>query len=87
MGKGSSRRPREVDLGTFEKNWENIFGRNNRNNQPEPGDRVHNEERTEIRHSESFSDRIGKSTEDSKSNTDERRVGKRSIKGSLRIQS
>jgi len=86
MGKGSSRRPRQVDLGTFEKNWENIFGRNNRNNQSELGDRVHNEERTEIRHSKSFSDRIGKSTEDSKSNTDERRVGKRSIKGSIRIQ-
>ena len=86
MGKGSSRRPREVDLGTFEKNWENIFGRNNRNNQPEPGDRVHNEERSEVCSIQSFADRIGKSTEDSKINTDERRVGKRSIKGSIRIQ-
>ena len=86
MGEGSSRRPREVDQQTFENNWENIFGRNNRNNQPEPGDRVHNEERSEVCSIQSFADRIGKSTEDSKINTDERRVGKRSIKGSLRIQ-
>ena len=86
MGKGSSRRPREVDQQTFENNWENIFGRNNRNNKPESGDRVHNEERSEVCNIQSFSDRIGKSTEDSKSNLDERRVGKRSIKGSLRIQ-
>jgi len=86
MSKGSGRRPREVDLETFENNWENIFGRNNRNNQPKSSDRVHNEERTEVRNSQSFSDRIGKSSEDSKSNTDERRVRKRSLKGSLRIQ-
>ena len=86
MSKGSARRPREVDQQTFESNWENIFGRNNRNNQPESSDRVHNEERREVCNSESFSDRIGKSSEDSKSNTDERRVGKRSFKGSLRIQ-
>ena len=86
MSKGSGRRPREVDLETFENNWEKIFGRNNRNNQPESSDRVHNEERTEVRNSQSFSDRIGKSSEDSKSNTDERRVRKRSLKGSLRIQ-
>lgn len=86
MSKGSGRRPREVDLETFENNWEKIFGRNNRNNQPESSDRVHNEERTEVRNSQSFSDRIGKSSEDSKSNADERRVGKRSLKGSLRIQ-
>ena len=86
MSKGSERRPREVDLETFENNWEKIFGRNNRNNQPESSDRVHNEERTEVRNIQSFSDRIGKSSEDSKSNTDERRVRKRSLKGSLRIQ-
>lgn len=86
MSKGSNRRPREVDLETFENNWEKIFGRNNRNNQPEFSDRVHNQERTEVRNSQSFSDRIGKSSEDSKSNTDERRVRKRSLKGSLRIQ-
>jgi len=86
MSKGSGRRPREVDLETFENNWEKIFGRNNRNNQPKSSDRVHNEERTEVRNSQSFSDRIGKSSEDSKSNTDERRVRKRSLKGSLRIQ-
>ena len=86
MSKGSGRRPREVDQQTFENNWENIFGRNNRNNKPESSYRVHNEERTEVCNSQSFSDRIGKSSEDSKSNTDERRVGKRSLKGSLRIQ-
>lgn len=86
MSKGSGRRPREVDLETFQNNWEKIFGRNNRNNQSESSDRVHNEERTEIRNIQSFSDRIGKSSEDSKSNANERRVGKRSGKGSLRIQ-
>jgi len=86
MSKGSGRRPREVDLETFEKNWESIFGRNNRDNQPAQSGGIHTEERTAIRNSESFSDRIGKSTEDSKSNADERGKRKRSIKGSLRIQ-
>jgi len=86
MSKGSGRRPREVDLETFNKNWESIFGRNNRDNQSTQSGGVHTETRTTVRNSESFSDRIGKSTEDCKSNADERRVGKRSLKGSLRIQ-
>ena len=86
MSKGSGRRPREIDLRTFEKNWENIFGRNNRNDKPAQGDRLHNEECTTVRDSEGIQDRSGEPAEDSKVNADERGKRKRSGKGSLRIQ-
>jgi len=86
MSKGSGRRPSEVDLETFNKNWENIFGRNNRNNKPSQSDSIHSGECKRLLDSQGEQDRVGTFTEDSKSNTDERRVWKRSLKGSLRTQ-
>jgi len=86
MSKGSGRRPSEVDLETFNKNWENIFGRNNRNNKPSQSHSIHSGECKRLLDSQGEQDRVGTPTEDSKSNTDERRVGKRSLKGSLRTQ-
>jgi len=86
MSKGSGRRPSEVDLETFNKNWENIFGRNNRNNKPSQSDSIHSGECKRLLDSEGEQDRVGAPIENSKSNTDERRIGKRSLKGSLRTQ-
>jgi len=86
MSKGSGRRPSEVDLETFNKNWENIFGRNNRNNRSTQSNSLHNGSCESILDSQGKQNRVGTFTEDSKSNTDERRVGKRSLKGSLRTQ-
>jgi len=86
MSKGSGRRPSEVDLETFEKNWENIFGRNNRNNKPSQSDSIHSGECKRLLYSQGEQNRVGTPTEDSKSNFNERRIGKRSIKGSLRTQ-
>jgi len=89
MSKGSGRRPREVELETFNKNWENIFGRdkrNNRDNQSSQSDSIHSGKRTEVCHSKSFSSGVGKSTEDSKVNADERGKRKRGGKGSLCVQ-
>ena len=86
MSKGSGRRPSEVDLETFNKNWENIFGRNNTNNRSTQGNSLHNGSCEPILDSEGEQNRVGTPTEDSKSNFNERRVGKRSLKGSLRTQ-
>jgi len=86
MSKGSGRRPSEVDLETFEKNWENIFGRNNRNNKPSQSHSIHSGECKRLLDSQGKQNRVGAPTEDSKSNFNERRVWKRSLKGSLRTQ-
>jgi len=86
MSKGSGRRPSEVDLEIFNKNWENIFGRNNTNNRSTQSNSLHNGECNRLLDSQGEQNRVGTLTEDSKSNLNERRVGKRSIKGSLRTQ-
>lgn len=38
-GKGSSPRPFSVDQKTFDTNWENIFGKKNKSEEPKPSDK------------------------------------------------
>ena len=64
----------------------NTNGRNNNPNRPESSNSLHHGECNPILDSEGKSDRVGAFVKNSKSNTNERRVGKRSLKGSLRTQ-
>ena len=64
----------------------NNHGRNNTDDRPTQGDSLHSREGRGVFGSEGKQDRVRTPIEDSKSNPNGRRVGKRSAKGSLRTQ-